>query len=60
MQRIECKGRVPLAKYFRQVSESGITVCLVDVLNKPVAGGAANVSKVRTCLSGNDLIIQPA
>lgn len=60
MQTIECKGRVALSSYVRQVSFSRIALRLLDALDKPIAGGTVNLSLVMLKKSGQDLIILPA
>ena len=60
MQHIECQAPILIAEYTRRVISTGQPLKLVNVVDKPVAGGIVNMTSVKMRSSGKDIIISPA
>ena len=60
MQQIKCSVPVALSTYVRSVINSGKSIMLLDVIDKPIGSGIANTSRVRMFSSGNNLLIIPS
>ncbi len=60
MNQVECLAPVRIADYVRWVLATGKPLLLLNVMDKPVGGGIANLTSIRLIPSGNHLEILPS